>query len=330
MSDCLIGIGANLGDRERSIGQAMQEIRSAAEISSVVVSGYHRTEPVGGPTGQEFFLNAAARFQTSLSPRQLLRFLHRIEKQLGREREDRWGPRTIDLDLLLMDDLVFKRKDLVVPHPRIAFRRFVLEPAVEIAADMVHPEMGWTLQQLFDHLNRARPYVAFTGIGVVTEKERIASLVASRLDGVLITPIPRESLRRPLDMIEADSLKNDAARVKHLAELLAPDRITEQQLCISDFWFDELVTLDRFELSDEEFAHRQQQWEAYRHQVMQPKLLVLLKLKTESPDSERIAERNEAVEKLVREAAQCPILCLDDSDPNFVIQEVVAAIDAMR
>ena len=101
-----------------------------------------RDRPIGGPAGQEPFLNAAALLETSLPPAELLARLQRIELHLGRTRETRWAARTLDLDLLLYDNLVLNTPYLTLPHPRMAFRRFVLEPAAEVAPEMAHPRLA--------------------------------------------------------------------------------------------------------------------------------------------------------------------------------------------
>jgi hypothetical protein len=101
--------------------------------------------------------------ETALPPRQLLLFAQGVEKALCRETGERWGPRTVDIDLLLYEDLVLEESDLCLPHPRMGFRRFVLEPAAEIAPLVRHPVFGWTLFQLLEHLDRGAPYLAVGG-----------------------------------------------------------------------------------------------------------------------------------------------------------------------
>ena len=182
MADCLIALGSNLGSRAQYLDQAVTALRAIAEIKNVLVSTYHATNPVGGPTGQAEFLNAAARFETTLAPQVLLTELHRIESQLGRTREVRWSARTIDLDLLLYDTQVIETTSLVVPHPRLAFRRFVLEPAVEVAREMFHPKTGWTIHQLLARLDWADNYLLITG-GKYSDRAQAAQLAATKIGG---------------------------------------------------------------------------------------------------------------------------------------------------
>ncbi len=143
-----IALGSNLGDRQETIHRALQELREHPQIVVGRVSALHETAPVGGPAGQGPYLNAAAELQTELSPRELLHVLLDVEHQLGRVREERFGPRTLDLDLLLYDDVVQEESDLVLPHPRMHNRLFVLQPLAEIAPETLHPVLRKTIQQL--------------------------------------------------------------------------------------------------------------------------------------------------------------------------------------
>ena len=118
---------------------------------------------VGGPEGQRPYLNGALLLETSLEPEALLTRLLQIEAELGRCRSTRWDQRTIDLDLLLYDSLVVRSPELELPHPRMAVRRFVLEPAAEVAGSMVHPTIGWSVDRLLEHLCSATPYAAIVG-----------------------------------------------------------------------------------------------------------------------------------------------------------------------
>jgi 2-amino-4-hydroxy-6-hydroxymethyldihydropteridine diphosphokinase len=153
MAKCLISLGANLGDRGTTLQSAMQQLATIPQTSLLAQSSFRETQPAGGPQ-QAVYLNAAATLETTLSPQHFFTELQRIENEFGRVRTERWGPRTMDLDLLLYDQLELETAELTLPHPRMSFRRFVLEPAAEIAAEMVYPINGWTILQLLHHLNR--------------------------------------------------------------------------------------------------------------------------------------------------------------------------------
>ena len=143
-----IALGSNLGDRELNLLRAVAEVGRIRDSRITALSSFYETEPVG-PAGQENYFNAALCLETSLAPRTLLNELQRIENDIfNRKRDVRWGPRTIDLDILLYGDIVLDEPDLTVPHPRLHERRFALAPLSEIAPDAVHPLLGTTVQQL--------------------------------------------------------------------------------------------------------------------------------------------------------------------------------------
>ncbi|MDP2654564.1 MAG: 2-amino-4-hydroxy-6-hydroxymethyldihydropteridine diphosphokinase [Candidatus Omnitrophota bacterium] len=133
MATVFLGLGSNLGDRRDNILRAVEELK-AQGIALDALSTIIETDPVGGPL-QGKFLNAVARTSTTLSPQEVLKAIHSVEKSLGRVRTVRDGPRTIDIDILLYDDLKIQTKKLTVPHPRMQERDFVMKPLGEIAPE---------------------------------------------------------------------------------------------------------------------------------------------------------------------------------------------------
>jgi len=155
MHECLIAFGSNEGNRREAYLGVIERLMQTPGLQITSTSTPLVTDAVGGPGKQEAYLNSAIRIETSLEPTELHRRLIEIENELGRIRRQRWSSRTIDLDLLLYGQEQIHTADLTVPHPRMSFRRFVLEPACEIAGQMVHPPSGKTLNQLVSRLNEA-------------------------------------------------------------------------------------------------------------------------------------------------------------------------------
>jgi 2-amino-4-hydroxy-6-hydroxymethyldihydropteridine diphosphokinase len=141
MASAFVGLGANLGDREGTVRRAVELLAATAGIEVVAVSALSETDPVGR-LDQPRFLNGVAELDTTLGPRELLATLLDVERELGRERRERWGPRTIDLDLLLYGPEQIDEPGLTVPHPRLHERRFALEPLAELDPDLDVPGRG--------------------------------------------------------------------------------------------------------------------------------------------------------------------------------------------
>lgn len=142
-----LGMGSNLGDKKGYLDQAVEKIKEDPECVVEKVSQYLVTEPYGG-VEQDDFLNACMVVRTLLSPEELLDKLHEIEQEAHRERIIHWGPRTLDLDILMYDDLVMESDDLIIPHIEMDKREFVLKPLCEIAPNLRHPFLKKTVSQL--------------------------------------------------------------------------------------------------------------------------------------------------------------------------------------
>ena len=157
MARCLLGFGANLGDRRKTLECSVDVLRAVENVKVVAVSRWHRSQPVGGPAGQGEFLNGVVVVETALEPHVLLLVVGQIEDQFGRKRGVRWAARTLDIDLLLYGEQTIKLPDLEIPHPQMHLRQFVLGPATEVAADWVHPQFNQTIAQLHQQLDLAGP-----------------------------------------------------------------------------------------------------------------------------------------------------------------------------
>ncbi|MDQ7113954.1 2-amino-4-hydroxy-6-hydroxymethyldihydropteridine diphosphokinase [Staphylococcus simulans] len=138
MPDVFLGLGSNVGDRENQLKEAIRLLDEQSGIKVVKVSSFYETEPVGY-VDQPDFLNLCVEIQTELSPKAVLERGLAIEQQLHRVRKERWGPRTLDIDILLYGDQIIEEQDLTIPHPRMTERAFVLIPLQEIAPNKVEP-----------------------------------------------------------------------------------------------------------------------------------------------------------------------------------------------
>ncbi len=145
MSIIFLSLGSNLGDRQKNLTDAIAQIRSLGAIQAI--SSYYETEPQN-VTNQPSFINCAAKLETTLSPQTLLEKIHLIEQALGRTRTERFGPRTIDIDILFHDNTIINEPDITIPHPRLHERAFVLIPLLEIAPTLTHPILKHNLFEL--------------------------------------------------------------------------------------------------------------------------------------------------------------------------------------
>jgi 2-amino-4-hydroxy-6-hydroxymethyldihydropteridine diphosphokinase len=346
MATALIALGSNLGDRQRNLDDAVAQLGRQPNIVVLATSRWRETKPIGGPAEQGEFLNGAALLGTSLTPQQLHAVLQQIETAAGRTRESRWAPRTLDLDLLLYDDLVIDTPELTLPHPRMSFRRFVIEPAAEIAPDMRHPMFGWTVRQLRDHLgdNPSR-YVAAIAGPIAAGKTTLAATSAKAMSWRLIQdPAQFATIRPPRDNAARSQVKLQFESTFHRASLLRMSGYpVRKRLAISDFWLEQALCHLELALPPDRFARRAQIHDRVALSAAKPTLLVLLDV---PPDIswQRIAERGdpnlpridwlaryrELLLKRVGEPGHGPVLRLDGTKPDEAKDELIAAIQAMQ
>jgi len=152
----LLSFGSNLGDRYATLNGAWHVLGQTDDIETVRLSPFYETEPVGGSAEQPKYINAAGIIQTTLLPLELLKILQKIEVDFGRVRTERWGARTLDIDILLYGDQIIELPTLTIPHVEMLHRQFVLEPAKDIAADWVHSLTNKTLEKHWRELGKSR------------------------------------------------------------------------------------------------------------------------------------------------------------------------------
>jgi len=346
LSYCLIALGSNLGDRQGTLDAAVQRLGQTPGIRVQATSRWHATSPVGGPAKQQEFLNGAVLAETSLAPKGLLAELGRIEAELGRCRAQRWGPRTLDLDLLLYDNLIQNTPTLILPHPRMAWRRFVLGPAVEVAPEMIHPTTGWTIAGLLFHLDTALPYLAITGPPRVGKTWYCHQI--SQDSGAQPITIPLPLRERGLGHADSSSIlwELELEFLQARARLLASDRPdwkTPGGLWVSDFWFGQSLAYAKVNLPSDRAERFRHQWEEVQAHVVAPKLIVLVEApvamqpgRDVMPSQAQPDPRHElwqtvrlAIAEEACRSGRGPLLRLDANEPT-ALDDLLAAVEGIR
>jgi 2-amino-4-hydroxy-6-hydroxymethyldihydropteridine diphosphokinase len=342
MARALIALGSNLGDRGEILRESLAHLAAESEIRPIAVSPWLETAPIGGPAGQPNFLNGAALVETTLAPEVLLQRMGQIENRLGRTRETRWGARTLDLDLLLFEQVICNTPALELPHPRMAVRRFVLEPAAAIAGSMRHPVIGWTVDRLFEHLRFAVPYVALIGLPAAG-KTRLA------IDGANAVGCDRltfDSAAATGSDRSGSPLEVEIEFVRARGELLACSQWgVERPWLISDFWLEQSLAYGRTSLSTADQQALEEHVAAASNRVVSPKLLVHLETPAAHVESEDHGslnrERDPAgqrqlellaaeLSRMVNQPGVGPVLRFATQDISAVASDLVASLHSMR
>ncbi len=331
MPDCLIGLGSNVGDRAENIKAAVVALDRHDQLTVEANSRYFETEPIGGPRDQPGFLNSAARLTTSLTPLALLAVLQAIEQRVGRRKDVHWGPRLLDLDLLLYGERQIVESAgatasdtprLIVPHPRMSFRRFVLEPASEVAGSMCHPIIGRTVFELLDHLNTTSHYVALAGPPGV-DCNSVASEV-SRRTGCHLVPATKYDATNASESSGSQSgrlsFERQIVMLDGCTSLLRPDNFPDGPV-ISDFWFDALRVNAQRSLDSSRFAEFELLWTECRQQVGAPRLIVIMNMPTGGDVDHALIEQA---------FGQGPQLQLGNTNFEQQCDEVEAALQASK
>ncbi|KXH86804.1 2-amino-4-hydroxy-6-hydroxymethyldihydropteridine diphosphokinase [Sporosarcina sp. HYO08] len=173
MNVAFLSIGSNIGDRLDHLTEAVRALHQNEKTTVTVISSIYETAPVGY-TDQADFLNLVVKIETELDPFALLELCQQIEQELGRERIIRWGPRTVDLDILLYNNDNIEAENLTIPHPRMYERAFVLVPLIDVASDFIHPKTG---RQLLDEVadqadGSVRLWKTIEGVQAFLRKEK--------------------------------------------------------------------------------------------------------------------------------------------------------------
>jgi 2-amino-4-hydroxy-6-hydroxymethyldihydropteridine diphosphokinase len=346
MTHALIGLGSNLGDRSAQLDEAIRRFCGNPQNRLLAQSSYHRTSAIGGPSGQDAFLNAALRVETTMGPEALLDWAQHVEREMGRQRQVRWGPRRIDIDVLLLGSHVIRSPELEIPHPRMTFRRFVLEPAAEIAADMVHEPSGWTVAELLQHLRYSPNYLAVfgpPGLLVSRVAKRAADSCGARLLSGSLDPmtiwLPRDCRS---DWVE--SQLEFLLRQCQLQQSALEDRNTDSSsFIISDFWTKQTAALARARMSEEELEFFVKRSDQVVDALAVPKLRVLVDAPAErlieglkangfdlaDEEIRRIESYQQHLRDLANAPLQGPLLQVFGGDGDVAHTEIIAAVEAM-
>jgi 2-amino-4-hydroxy-6-hydroxymethyldihydropteridine diphosphokinase len=350
MTHALIGLGSNLGDRSAQLDEVILRICGNPQIRWVAQSSYHQTRAIGGPSGQEAFLNAALRIETTLGPEALLAWTQHVEREMGRERLVRWGPRRIDIDVLLLGSHVIRSHELEIPHPRMTYRRFVLEPAAEIAGEMKHEPSGWTVAELLQHLRKSPNYLAVfgpPGLLVSRVAKRAAASCGARVlsDSIDLTHDPT-AIWLPIDC-RSDWNESQLEFLRRRSELqkamLEDIKRDANSLVVSDFWTKETEALARARMSTKELEYFVEQSDHVVDTLAAPRLRVLIDapverlvegLKAEGFDLadeeiRRLESYHQQLRDLAKAPLQGPLLQVFGGDCEVAHTEIIAAVAAM-
>jgi deoxyguanosine kinase len=299
-----LGLGSNQGDREMYLSQAVRKLGGLPGNSVVGMSGLMETQPLG-VVGQGSYLNAAVKIRTDLSLLELYEANRSIERELGRVRTEHWGPRTIDIDLLLYDDRIFRSGVLTIPHPQMHLRSFVLRPMCEIGSDVVHPILGKSMAELAERLgggdflpDPARPQLisiaGMIGVGKTT--------LAEGLCRILSCPVIREAYDTNPYLPEVCGGRKDLALKSQLYFLqtrvrqLSQPNLSAGRVAISDFVFEQDPIFARRTLDPDSLKGYDEHYQRHCGSVQQAAVVVYLK-DTPHHCLDRIRKRNRPFEK---------------------------------
>lgn len=346
-----IGLGSNLGDPKANLNAALKALKNHPHISSLQQSSIYETKPLGRLV-QPLFLNGVAKITTTLTVRDLFKFLQQTELELGRGRYEHWGPRTIDLDLLLFDETVINEPNLTVPHSQMHLRSFVLKGLCELFPYGVHPVLGRDFRMLSERLNGENfaldpvqaQLVSIAGnIGV--GKTTLAKGLSERLRATFIAEKYDENPYLS-DVYEGHAelaLDSELYFLASGASQLKKDQLQSGQYYISDYVFDKALVYASAWLKGANFEIYLKHYHSVNESVTDPVVIVYLQDTLENCLS-RIQERNrpyeqhielsflkhlaDGYEKLYTEYTGCPVIrlqtkeCFSDKQVDRIATEI--------
>ena len=304
-----IGLGNNAGDCEDNLRAALSALDGLPEISVVATSSFYKTAPLG-QVAQSDFLNAVALVHTSLSCRDLFQMLGSIEQDMGRKRDIHWGPRTIDLDLLLYDDSVMDEPDLKVPHPQMHLRSFVLKGMCELAADAVHPPLGRSMRQLYERLNgnnfytdSDKPQLLSIAGNIGVGKTTLAASLAERLDAKFITEKYDENpyLADVYAGHTELALDSELFFLASSATQLRKKQLKPAGYYVSDYVFDKVLIYASGWLNETDIQAYKKHYDCVFEEVHNPVLVIYLHDTIENC-LQRIHQRNRPYEQEIKKS----------------------------
>ena len=279
-----LGLGSNLGEPRANLAAALAALNEHSQIQNVQSSSFYETKPLGRLI-QPLFLNAAAKIQTTLTCRELFDFLQKTELALGRQRKEHWGPRIIDLDLLLYDDQIIEEPDLTVPHPQLHLRSFVLQGLCELNADLVHPQFGRTVRQLYNRLNgqnfsldSAGPQLVSIAGNIGVGKTTLAAGLAERLKAEVILEKYDDNpyLSDVYDGHEELALDSELFFLSSGASQLTASRLKTDARYVSDYVFDKAMIYASAWLNGVDFRKYMKHYESAQEGVAAPVVVIYL------------------------------------------------------
>ena len=338
---CYIGLGSNLGDREEHITRSLKILAGTEGIELLRTSDVLETSPLAG-ADQPKYLNAVTEINTTLTAEALFNRLAEIEDSLGRVREKKWSPRTIDLDLLLFDRQVINTSDLTVPHPQMHLRSFVLTGLCQLNSELIHPVLSVTVSELASRLNgcdfvlnRQLPQLISIAGLIGVGKTTLTKKLAERLDCTCIFEPYQENPFMP-DVYAGKkqfALDSELFWLTSRAEQLKTDMLKKAAICISDYIFEKTRIYAEKWLNDRQMDLYENISPPFSSMAAQPVLVVYLKdsgqncldriVKRNRPYEQKIElpflEALEAgYEKLLSDWKTCPVMRLQKSKFDYM------------